>query len=593
MKRILLFLMVLTATLNIQAAVDPNFYIYLCFGQSNMEGQAEPQTVDKAYVDPRFQMLACVDFQYTSPKRTMGQWYTAYCPLVRDWTKIGMADYFGRTMVAALPSNVKIGVVDVAIGGVDIKGFMSEEVENYLANLDANNQYLIPAFQAYANDPYKRLVDMAKIAQQSGVIKGILLHQGETNTGQTAWLQKVKTVYERLLKDLGLNAADVPLFAGEVVNADVGGVCAGHNPIIAQLPDVIPTAHVIPSNGCPCAGDKVHFTIDGYRTMGKRYAYEALRLMGKATQVHAGYNWNNDALQKVYQLTGLNKIDDITLRVGGSKMLTVWGTFADGHQENLTHEVTFTSNDFTIENSTVIANTAKKGKVTASYTDFLGNKHTLDINVESSDQGPNQVLVIGCGAASSNQWDREAICHLNSSMVIGKTYVIRATIRGDHNGEVVLWPRWGASPNRDQWQNSADIEYLATKNATTTFQEITWSFVPKFTHDELIFAIGKMGGGNVYFDDVSCKEQGGTVEMVPNGSFNSDDISNWEILSWAGMTKSVQEDNTSGIAAISIDGMPANGYIYNLQGMRVATLSQWDNLPHGIYIINGKKRLKE
>ena len=49
MKRILLFLMVLTATLNIQATVDPNFYIYLCFGQSNMEGQAEPQTVDKAY----------------------------------------------------------------------------------------------------------------------------------------------------------------------------------------------------------------------------------------------------------------------------------------------------------------------------------------------------------------------------------------------------------------------------------------------------------------------------------------------------------------------------------------------------------------
>lgn len=593
MKRILLFLMVLTATLNIQATVDPNFYIYLCFGQSNMEGQAEPQTVDKAYVDPRFQMLACVDFQYTSPKRTMGQWYTAYCPLVRDWTKIGMADYFGRTMVAALPSNVKIGVVDVAIGGVDIKGFMSEEVENYLANLDANNQYLIQTFQAYANDPYKRLVDMAKIAQQSGVIKGILLHQGETNTGQTAWLQKVKTVYERLLKDLGLNAADVPLFAGEVVNADVGGACAGHNPIIAQLPNVIPTAHVIPSNGCPCADDKVHFTIDGYRTMGKRYAYEALRLMGKATQVQAGYNWNNDALQKVYQLTSLNKIDDITLRVGGSKMLTVWGTFADGHQENLTHEVTFTSNDFTIENSKVIADTAKKGKVTASYTDFLGKKHTLDINVESSDQGPNQVLVIGCGAASSNQWDREAICHLNSSMVIGKTYVVRATIRGDHNGEVFLWPRWGASPNRDQWQNSADVEYLASKNATTTFQELTWSFVPKFTHDELIFAIGKMGGGNVYFDDVSCKEQGGTVEMVPNGSFNSDDISNWEILSWAGMTKSVQEDNTSGIAAISIDGMPTNGYIYNLQGMRVATLSQWDNLPHGIYIINGKKRIKE
>ena len=61
MKKTLLISLLLTFALKISAEVDPNFYIYLCFGQSNMEGQAEPETVDKV-VDERFRMLACVDF---------------------------------------------------------------------------------------------------------------------------------------------------------------------------------------------------------------------------------------------------------------------------------------------------------------------------------------------------------------------------------------------------------------------------------------------------------------------------------------------------------------------------------------------------
>ena len=67
-----------------------------------------------------------------------------------------MADYFGRTMVAALPSEVKIGVVDVAIGGVSIDGFMSDLVADYINNLPASASYMLPAFAAYGNDPYQR-----------------------------------------------------------------------------------------------------------------------------------------------------------------------------------------------------------------------------------------------------------------------------------------------------------------------------------------------------------------------------------------------------------------------------------------------------
>ena len=70
------------------------------------------------------------------------------------------------------------------------------------------------------NLPYQRLVEMGKLAQKEGVIKGILLHQGESNTNDKEWPNKVKGVYENLLKDLNLKAEDVPLVAGEVVGAD-------------------------------------------------------------------------------------------------------------------------------------------------------------------------------------------------------------------------------------------------------------------------------------------------------------------------------------------------------------------------------------
>ena len=280
MSKKFLLLGVLLATLlqGAKAEVDQNFYVYLCFGQSNMEGNATPEAQDKTGIDERFQMLACVNFN--SPKRTMGKWYKAVPPLVREGTGLGMADYFGRTMVQQLPDK-KIGVVDVAIGGTKIEGFMQEEVGKYSASMNPSSEgWLINYFKAYDNDPYKRLVDMAKIAQKDGVIKGILLHQGCSNNTQQDWPQKVKKIYDRLIADLNLNPADVPLFVGELVSQAAGGACWGHNAVIAKVPSVIPNSYVISSEGCPQKGDGLHFTAAGYRTMGRRYAAQALSLMG-------------------------------------------------------------------------------------------------------------------------------------------------------------------------------------------------------------------------------------------------------------------------------------------------------------------------
>ena len=281
MKKVFVICALLTACLSsVKAEVDPNFYIYLCFGQSNMEGNATPEAQDKDYVDPRFQMLACVDF--SSPSRKKGQWYTAYPPIVRQGTGLGMADYFGRTMVANLPENVKVGVVDVAIGGTKIEGFISEEVPGYIKN---EADWLKNYFKAYDNDPYQRLVDMAKIAQESGVIKGILLHQGESNNGQQNWPQKVKLIYDRLMEDLGLNAEDIPLFVGETVSQAAGGSCYHHNAVIAKMPSVISNSYVISSADCPQRGDGLHFTAQGYRIMGQRYAQAALKVLGIEAEI--------------------------------------------------------------------------------------------------------------------------------------------------------------------------------------------------------------------------------------------------------------------------------------------------------------------
>jgi len=124
------------------------------------------------------------------------------------------------------------------------------------------------------------LVEAAKLAQKDGMIKGVLLHQGESNTNDETWPRKVKTIYDRLLSDLSLDANSVPLLAGEVVHADQHGKCASMNAIIDKLPETIPTAHVVSSSGLPCLPDQIHFSSEGYREFGRRYAATMLPLLG-------------------------------------------------------------------------------------------------------------------------------------------------------------------------------------------------------------------------------------------------------------------------------------------------------------------------
>ncbi len=259
----------------VNAKPDKNFQIYLCFGQSNMEGNARVRPVDREDISDRFVMMAAVDFPDMG--RVKGKWYQAVPPLCRQDTGLTPADWFGRTMVEALPENQKVGVINVSVAGCKIEAFMEDQCAEYAAT---GADWLQNIMKIYDNNPYRYLVNLAKKAQKDGVIAGVLVHQGESNPDDDEWPNKVKTIYENLLKDLKLNAEDCPLLVGEVVNTDRGGVCGAMNRIIDRIPEVIPTGHVISSSCCAQNFDNLHFSSDGYREIGRRYAAEMLKIKG-------------------------------------------------------------------------------------------------------------------------------------------------------------------------------------------------------------------------------------------------------------------------------------------------------------------------
>ena len=262
----------------VYAAPDPNFHIYLAFGQSNMEGQGDIGQQDKS-VDERFQLLWSADAGSCNQNASKGKWIKAVPPLAHcQGAKLGPADYFGRTMVEKTDSQIKVGIISVAVAGCSIKLFDKDNYKSYVSS-QQNQSWMIQRINTYGGNPYGRLIEMAKKAQESGVIKGIIFHQGETDAGDGQWPSNVKRVYDNIIKDLGLEN-DIPFLAGEVLRS---GVSSGANNNIAKLPQQSKNFYVVSSEGFNQAlgdGQNVHFTSQEYRDFGKRYAEKMIEVLG-------------------------------------------------------------------------------------------------------------------------------------------------------------------------------------------------------------------------------------------------------------------------------------------------------------------------
>ena len=257
----------------IELTEKERFHVYICFGQSNMYGSAEIQEVDKT-VPCNYLMMGSSSLG--TGKRALYKWDSATPPICSPSAGLSPADNFGRTMAeVGAEQDITVGVIGVAIPGCDIRLFDKELYVDYLNAFDGKKWYQ-DRLSDYDHNPYARIIELAKEAQKTGTIKGIILHQGETNNGQEAWLGYVEKIYNDMLRDLDLKAEDVPLVAGETAHANQDGKCAAMNAVINRLPEVIPTASVASSDGCTVNDDHVHFDSAGVRELGKRYALKMI-----------------------------------------------------------------------------------------------------------------------------------------------------------------------------------------------------------------------------------------------------------------------------------------------------------------------------
>ena len=228
-------------------AAEANFHLYLLVGQSNMAGRGKIELQDKVAV-PRVLMLNKVN-----------EWVSAVDPIHFDKTIAGVS--LGRTFgieMAKVNKEVKIGLIPCAVGGTPIRRWQQN------------------------GDLYKAALKRAKLAQKDGVIKGILWHQGEGDSGK----EETAKIYEAQLhamvtawrKDLG--GVNIPIVVGEMgrfyKRAKFKHLV---DAALKALPSKMKHAAWVSAEGLEHKGDVVHFNAASYRELGKRYAAKMQALL--------------------------------------------------------------------------------------------------------------------------------------------------------------------------------------------------------------------------------------------------------------------------------------------------------------------------
>lgn len=230
------------------------FHLFLLVGQSNMAGRGAVESQDKT-AHPRVLMLNKAD-----------EWAPAVDPIHFDKGSagVGLGRTFGILMAEANP-DVTIGLIPCAVGGSPIDVWRP-------------GKHYAPT----KSHPWDDAIRRAKVAQQSGELKGILWHQGEADSnaklapGYAAKLQKLASEFRR---ELGVEApfivGQLGQFAGNPWDEFRKQVDQAHRDLAKQ----IPLSAYVTSDGLTDKGDKVHFDAASYREFGKRYFAAYTRLM--------------------------------------------------------------------------------------------------------------------------------------------------------------------------------------------------------------------------------------------------------------------------------------------------------------------------
>ena len=271
------------------ATPDPNFHIYIAYGQSNMAGAGDIRDEIDNVEHPRYKMFATTAcngvFHPTGlangssiNRPVVGEIYPAIPPMFHCNEGLSIADWFGRYLADSLP-DVTIGIIPVAVGGTKIELFDKDKYDTYLSG-EAN--WLVSWAKDYGptGNAHARIVEVAKKAMEVGVIKGFIFHQGESGAMDgNDWKKEVKKTRDDILTALNLSADTIPFLAGEMEDAEAGGCCYGFAlNQVAALPDIMENTYVVKSTGLKGNGkDAYHFSSESYQEFGLRYAEMMLR----------------------------------------------------------------------------------------------------------------------------------------------------------------------------------------------------------------------------------------------------------------------------------------------------------------------------
>ena len=230
------------------------FHLYLLMGQSNMAGRGHISEQDTT-VHPRVFVL-----------NKDNEWVPARDPLHFDKPKVvgvGPGLTFGKSM-ADKKENVKIGLIPCAAGGSPIsswtKGGYHSQTKSY---------------------PYDNAIKRAKIAQERGVIKGILWHQGESDSSPELAPQYEKNIQE-LIKNIrtDLDLGPVPFVVGKLGDFYVARKEQAQviNDILENIPKAVKNTACVETKGLIAREDNTHFNTESARELGKRYAKAMIKL---------------------------------------------------------------------------------------------------------------------------------------------------------------------------------------------------------------------------------------------------------------------------------------------------------------------------
>ncbi len=253
MKKYLTLLFTIIATVTNAQQPDPDFELYILAGQSNMAGRGEVTDAYKTAGNANVLML-----------NKEGKWVQAAHPLHFDKPTAGVGPglEFGVQMAKANPK-AKIGLIPVAVGGSPIESWLPGALD-----------------QATGTHPYDDAVARIKLAMQTGVVKGIIWHQGESNSGRPAqvakYLEQLKELITRFRTLVGNE--NLPFVAGELGRyATFGNI----NAEINKLPEALPNTAVATTENLIHKGDNLHFDSASADELGRRYAAKMLLLQKK------------------------------------------------------------------------------------------------------------------------------------------------------------------------------------------------------------------------------------------------------------------------------------------------------------------------